>query len=238
MIELSKIMKRIEEEDTRSLRLTRQLRLMFPSKDSFIQSTKWEENEVILSVELRSSLLNAYPRFSDSIDIFLPSDLLALVPLVAIVAEKRIPQLKMCFIERSENTRIFIGLKSDSTDSLAIGIWRLLERWKSLSSILYITITRNYPDEIDWREFLAGESGFIIIGHDRTLSYAERKRALDSVRLACTSLLRSVLDDEGWTDSRVCRMISFLDSMNVQPDVPRMELNVPDIEIPGGVQNY
>jgi len=101
--------------------------------------------------------------------------------------------------------------------------------------VLYKTIEQNHPVEIDWREFLTGESGFVTIKSHRSLTFGERKRALNNVRLACASLLRSVLDDTAWSDNRVRRLMTFIDNLQVKAYVPRLELRTPELEITGGV---
>ncbi len=227
-------MKEIENEERRELGLARQLGIMFGSRDYYINSVKWDGCRIIIRAELMSSLLSAFPRFAESDGMFTPADLLAVVPVTAIIVEDRIPELEMCVLEKATGAYLLLGFSGESTDNLALAIWRVLKRWENLAAVLYKTIERSYPLEIDWREFLSGESGFVTIKAHRSLTHTERKRALNNVCLACASLLRSVLDDTAWSDSRVRRLISFMANLQAQEDVPSMEVRTPELEVAGG----
>jgi hypothetical protein len=234
MIELARIMKEIENDEYRELALARQLGMMFENRDSYIHSVKWDKHRIILRVELMSSLLGEFPRFAESDAIFIPADLLAVVPITAIVAEDCIPELEICALEKSDGAYLFLGFSGQSTEHLALAIWRVLKRWETLAAVLYKTIEQSYPLDMDWREFLSGESGFVIMKPHRRLTHRERKRALNNVCLACVSLLRSVLDDKAWSDNRVGHLISFINNLQAQDDVPSIEMRTPELEVAGG----
>ena len=74
----------------------------------------------------------------------------------------------------------------------------------------------------DWRELLAGESGFVTMNWYKPLDLEMRTIALDKISLASKALLQSVLSRTQFENYWVQQLMGWLDTLQPQFEVEGM----------------
>ncbi|MFW9920304.1 MAG: hypothetical protein ACFFED_11940, partial [Candidatus Thorarchaeota archaeon] len=140
-------------------------------------------------------------------------------PIVALMAEQKEKMITASAIERDEATRIILIFEADSTELLARKVWRFMDRWEKWIKVLTGVLEKDFQIDIDWREFLAGESGYITMDWYKPLDYDTRMVALHRVRLASKALLQSVLTKSQLENYMVSELANWLDALQPQLEV-------------------
>ncbi len=184
---------------------------------------------LVLVIGFRSEMLRPFGQVRLRSGDYLPCDIPGLVPGLAAVVDGRHRGLVANALVRGDVTRmvlVFEGKVSQSSRkalrSLATSVYRFFTTWREWRQVLLATVERDpvvseWP--LDWREFLAGESGFVVMPWFRPMSYSERATAMDRVVLAARALLASVLSQEGLEDPLVVSLQRWLDDLTPLPQV-------------------
>jgi hypothetical protein len=169
-------------------------------------TTPDEPTYLAMKLGLRSQILKTFPRFSSERQgRYLPCDIPSLVPAVCIMVSSRMRGLDgsvICDHETNRPNHIVLtfkgegDLKRSNIQDLAICVHNVMERWKDWTDVL-LRILKRDPKlgnrEMDWREFLAGESGWVTMPWFPPMSYHDRSEALSSIVNASNTLLTSFL---------------------------------------------
>lgn len=186
-----------------------------------------------LVLGLRSEILAPFNRFNFRRDEYLPCDIPSLVPALALTVAHQESGLAVSAVAHDTVTHLVLvfegdlGAKGGTIRSLATSVWSFMKRWTDWTEVLLGTIKRDpaVADwNIDWREFLAGESGFVTMPWFRPLSYSERALGLERAVTASKSLLASVLSQAQMQDSLIKGLSSWLDQLT------------PLVEVMGGME--
>ncbi len=147
---------------------------------------------------------------------YLPCDIPGIVPGLAAVINHQGKGVAANAVVRGDVTRLVLMFEGKREPrlrpmtSLVTGLYRFFKCWRDWNSVL-LSIIDNDPVigewSLDWREFLAGESGFATMPWFSPLTYSERSIALERIVLASKALLTSVLSEAQYEDP----MIRFLD---------------------------
>ena len=180
-------------------------------------------------VGLRSDILSPFQRFEhERKGRYLPCDIPGIVPGLALVVTSINTGLALSAIAKDEATRlvlVFEGLssrKGGSMKALSASVRNFFKRWDEWTDVLLGIIRRDplVSDwEIDWREFLSGESGFTLMPWFRPMSSSEREAALQRVVVASKALLASVLSPKQLRDPMILGLKEWLDELQPLPEI-------------------
>lgn len=192
-------------------------------------SSSW----LALTVGLRSQILSPFSRFESGRDQYLPCDIPGLVPALALTVAHQDNGLAVSAIAHDTCTHLVFVFEGDasakggSLRSLATSMWSFMKRWADWTDVLLATANRDSAVAewgLDWREFLAGESGFVTMPWFRPMSYSDRALGLERVVAASKSLLVSVLSQTQMEDPVIGTLTSWLDQLT------------PLVEVVGGME--
>lgn len=215
--------------------VTLPLQVMFNSADRTILKARLRyhshdrDANLILIVGLRSEILSPFPRFdTERKGRYLPCDIPGVVPGLALMASSINNGLALSAIAKDDATRLVLvfeglsGKKGGSLKALSAAIRNFMLRWTEWTDVL-LGIIRRDPIvgswDLDWREFLAGESGFITMHWFRPMTYSERELALQRVLIASKALLASVLSGNKLRDPMILGLKEWLDDLEPLPEV-------------------
>ncbi len=215
--------------------VTLPLQVMFSNTDRTILKARLRyhgpdrDASLIMIVGLRSDILFPFQRFdSERKGRFAPCDIPGLVPGLALMVTSINTGLALSAIAKDDATRlvfVFEGLaerKGGSLHSLSASVQNFMEKWSSWTEVLLTTVMRDsvFSDwKLDFREFLAGESGFITMPWFRPMTFAEREVALERVVVASHALLASVLSSMQLRDPMIVGLKEWLESLEPLPEV-------------------
>jgi hypothetical protein len=184
---------------------------------------------LVMIVGLRSDILAPFQKFdSDSKGRYSPCDIPGLVPGLALLASSNNNGLALSAISREDATRFILvfegvaGRKGGSLKALSSAIRIFMERWTEWTDVLMGALKRDPVIgtwDTDWREMLAGESGFYTMPWHSPLSYSDREVSLQRVVIASKALLVSVLTINQLEVPMIAGLRSWLDSLKPLPDV-------------------
>jgi hypothetical protein len=198
------------------------LQMMFESSDRHIAKAVLNEGKsLVLLVGMRSEILSPFPKYREerSNGPFNQCDIIGLVPAIALMVEQRDKMIAASAVERDEATRVVMVFEGDDISLLARKVWCFMDRWEIWTRVLSGILEKDLPIELDWREFLAGESGFVTMNWYKALDYETRCLALQRVKLASKALIQSVLSSTQQENYMVIELLGWLDSLEPQPDV-------------------
>ena len=196
---------------------------------SVIQARMFTDKSIIVTIGLRSAILEPFERFhipSDSE--FLACDIPGLIPAVPVILRNQSRGVVGGTIEQNSTTRVILAFESERSveDSvlrdLASTITCTMRQWSEWTNVLLGTLDRDpvVGDwEIDWREFLAGEAGFVTMPWFRALGFQDRKTALSRTTLAAEALLISLLNRRQLLDPVAMQVRDWMKSLSPQPHV-------------------
>ncbi|MHA1576992.1 MAG: hypothetical protein ACTSU3_06495 [Candidatus Thorarchaeota archaeon] len=208
-------------QDKHSVNVTNMFQMLFEGPDRHIVSARILEGKSILIVAgLRSEILSPFPKYIEDLPgQYTPCDILGLVPVISMIAGTSANYLTTSMIEQKTNTRIILGFEGEDLRMLARDIWRFMARWDSWKGILLNILEKDALFELDWREFLAGESGFVTMDWYSPLSYQTRENALIKVVQAGKALLQSVLTREQLQKPVITGLVDWLNGLYVQTTI-------------------
>jgi len=185
-----------------------------------------------MRIGLRSQILKGFPKFShEQNGKYLPCDIPSLVPAICIMVSSRMKGLDgsiICNHETGEPTHVVFTFKGEETpqrsnmDHLTSCVNHVMDRWKGWTDMLLNILTRDPKVgtwEIDWREFLAGESGFATMPWFSPMSFTDRVDALKSIVNASLALLSSFLSTAEMENRLVIELYEWLRNIEPQVDV-------------------
>lgn len=201
--------------------------------ESRLRYTSQEEPAYLaMRIGLRSQILKGFPKFSNEQNgKYLPCDIPSLVPAICIMVSSRMKGLDgsiICDHETDEPTHVVFTYKGEGTlersnlDHLASSVNYVMERWKGWTDMLLNILTRDPKVgnwEIDWREFLAGESGFTTMPWFTPMSFTDRVDALESIVNAGLALLSSFLSPAEMANKLIVELHEWLRAIEPQVDV-------------------
>ncbi|MGY5853646.1 MAG: hypothetical protein RTU92_08790 [Candidatus Thorarchaeota archaeon] len=183
---------------------------------------------LVLIVGLRSSILAPFDKFESTVGDFLPCDILGLVPGIAVIVSHRDKGLSASALARNEVTKLMLVLEGQPTnkigagDALDLTLNRVVKKWDEWTNVL-LNILKYDPilkeHNIDLREFLAGESGYLTMPWFNPMSIEERTLVLDRIVLAAKSLLYSVLNKAALEDPLVKNLMNWMNQLRPLPTV-------------------
>jgi hypothetical protein len=192
-------------------------------------------------VGLRSDILSPFQRFDTSLKgKYQPCDIPGLVPGLALLAGSPNNGLVLSAISREEATRfilVFEGLserKGGSLKALSSAIRIFMKRWTEWTDVLLGTLRRDPivgSWEVDWREVLAGESGFVTMPWHQSLSYSDRDVGLQRVVIASKALLASVLTSNQLKTPLIKGLKDWLEHLRALPEVESSAAITEEVEI-------
>ncbi len=196
---------------------------------SVIRARMVTDQSIAVTIGLRSAILEPFKRFHIPSDgEFLACDILGLIPAVAVMLRNQSRGVAAGTIERDSTTRIILAfeseipMKDNGLRDLASTITCTMRQWGEWTNVLLGTLDRDpvVGDwEIDWREFLAGEAGFVTMPWFRSLGFQDRKIALSRTILAAEALLISVLNRKQLIDPVAMQVRDWMKSLSPQPHV-------------------
>jgi len=215
--------------------VTLPLQVMFNNADRTILKARlrYHSNDkdasLIVIVGLRSDILSPFQRFETKRKgRYLPCDIPGIVPGLALMASSINNGLALSAIAKDDATRLVLvfeglsGKKGGSLKALSAAVRNFMLRWSEWTDVL-LGIIRRDPNvgnwDLDWREFLAGESGFITMHWFRPMTYSERELALQRVLVASKALLASVLSGSKLRDPMILGLKEWLDEIEPLPEV-------------------
>jgi len=224
-----------EAKGTGMADVTLPLQVMFSNTDRTILKARLRyhgsdrDASLIMIVGLRSDILSPFQRFEqERKGRYLPCDIPGIVPGLALMTTSINTGLALSAIAKDDATRlvlVFEGLsnrKGGSLKALSASVRNFMKRWEEWTDVL-LGIIRRDPLvahwDIDWREFLAGESGFITMPWFRPMTFAERELALQRVVVASRALLASVLSDGQVRDPMIIGLKAWLSEIQPLPEV-------------------
>lgn len=186
-------------------------------------------------VGLRSDILAPFARFDNGRGgLYKPCDILSLVPCLSLMVAHQNSGLAVSAIAKGVATHLVLVFegqpdsKSDSMRSLTTSVWAFMKRWSDWTEVLLSTIRRDpcvAEWDFDWREFLAGESGFVNMPWFKPMTYPSRALALERVVVTSKSLITSVLNQTQTEDPIIKSLVSWLDELT------------PVVEVAGGLES-
>jgi hypothetical protein len=184
---------------------------------------------LVMIVGLRSEILSPFQKFeSRGKGKYQPCDIPGLVPGLALLASSPNNGLVLSAISREDTTRfilVFEGLserKGGSLKAIAHAIRIFMKRWTEWTDVLLGTLERDPVIGTwnkDWREMLAGESGFTTMPWYTPLSYADRETSLRRVVIASRALLASVLTSTQLKVPLITGLQNWLKNLRPLPEV-------------------
>jgi hypothetical protein len=215
--------------------VTLPLQVMFSNTDRTVIKANLRYNgpdrdaSLVMIVGLRSDILSPFQKFgSGSKGRYQPCDIPGLVPGLALLSSSHNSGLSLSAISREDATRfilVFEGLaerKGGSLKALSSAIRIFMKRWSEWTDVLLATLKR---DPIighwntDWREVLAGESGFVTMPWHSPLPYSEREVGLHRVVIASRALLASVLNSNQLKVPMIAGLCDWLNNLRPLPEV-------------------
>jgi hypothetical protein len=184
---------------------------------------------LILVVGLRSDILSTFTRFDEDIPgRYLACDILGIVPAISLMASSYCKGLAVSAIARDDVTRlilVFEGLsnrRGGSLRTLSTSVYNFMKKWEEWTDVLLGTLQRD-PMIGDWnidiREFLAGEAGYITMPWFTPMSYHERSIGIERILVASNALISSVLRNGQLADPMVVALREWLNGMTALPEV-------------------
>ena len=215
--------------------VTLPLQVMFSNTDRTILKARLRyhgpdrDSSLIVIVGLRSDILSPFQRFEpDRKGRYLPCDIPGIVPGLALMTTSINAGLALSAIAKDDATRlvlVFEGLserKGGSLKSLSASVRNFMKRWDEWTEVL-LGIIRRDPLvanwDIDWREYLAGESGFVTMPWFRPMPFSERELALQRVVVAARALIASVLSTQQLRDPIILGLYEWLGELQALPEV-------------------
>ena len=215
--------------------VTLPLQVMFSNTDRTVLKARLRyhgpqrDASLIMIVGLRSDILTPFQRFElERKGRYLPCDIPGIVPGLALMVTSINTGLALSAIAKDEATRlvlVFEGLserKGGSMKALSASVRNFFKRWDEWTEVLLGIIRRDplvVDWNIDWREFLSGESGFTLMPWFRPMSSTEREVALQRVVVASKALLASVLNPKQLRDPMILGLKEWLDALQPLPEV-------------------
>ena len=215
--------------------VTLPLQVMFSNTDRTVIKARLRYNgsnrdsSLVMIVGLRSEILAPFQKFdSESKGRYLPCDIPGLVPGLELVASSHTKGLALSAVTRDDVTRfilVFEGLadrKGGSLKALSSAIRIFMKRWTEWTDVLLGTLKRDPVMggwNTDWREVLAGESGFVTMPWHSPLQYSEREIGLQRVVIASRALLASVLTSSQLNAPLIRGLQEWLDNLRPLPEV-------------------
>jgi len=215
--------------------VTLALQVMFNNSDRSIITAKLRYNgpdrdaNLIMIVGLRSDILAPFERNnSDQKGRYQPCDIPGLVPGLALLAQSTNNGVVLSAISREEVTRfilVFEGLaerKGGSMKALSSAITLFMKRWNEWTDVLLGILARDPVVgswNVDYREMLAGESGFTTMPWFTPLSYTDREIGLQRIVIASQALLASILTTSQLKDPTIVGLKDWLTSLRPLPQV-------------------
>lgn len=215
--------------------VTLALQVMFNNSDRSIITAKLRYNgtdrdaNLIMIVGLRSDILAPFERNnSDQKGRYQPCDIPGLVPGLALLVQSVNNGVVLSAISREEVTRfilVFEGLaerKGGSLKALSSAITVFMKRWTEWADVLLGILARDPVVgswNVDWREMLAGESGFTTMPWFTPLNYPDREVGLQRIVVASQALLASVLTTSQLKDPMIVGLKEWLISLKPLPQV-------------------
>ena len=195
-------------------------------------TTPEEPAYLAMRLGLRSHILDPFPKFStEKHGKYLPCDIPSLVPAICVIASSRMKGLDgsvICANRSNAPDHIVLtfkgegDLKRTNIQNLAISVHNVMERWKDWTEVL-LRILKTDPIlgywDIDWREFLAGESGFLTMDWFPQMPYRDRADALESIVTASNTLLASFLSPTEKRNILVTELQEWLNNITPQAEV-------------------
>jgi len=217
-----------QEGPEKDLTMSFQMEYNTPDR-SIIRARMVTDQRVIVTIGLRSAVLEPFERFHKPSDgEFLACDIPGLIPAVAVILRNQSRGVAGGAIERNSTTRILLAfesersVKGDGLRGLASTITCTMRQWSEWTNVLLGTLDRDPVAgdwELDWREFLAGEAGFVTMPWFKSLGYQDRKIALSRTILAAEALLISVLNRKQLLDPVALQVRDWMKSLSPQPHV-------------------
>jgi hypothetical protein len=224
-----------EAKGTGMIDVTLPLQVMFSDSDKTVLKARLRyhgsdrDASLIMIVGLRSDILSPFQRFDpDRKGKYLPCDIPGIVPGLALMTTSINTGLALSAIAKDDATRlvlVFEGLserKGGSLKALSASVRNFFKRWTEWTDVL-LGIIRRDPLvanwEIDWREYLAGESGFVTMPWFRPMTFSERELALQRVVVASKALLASVLSNGQLRDPMIRGLKEWLEDLQPLPEV-------------------
>jgi len=217
-----------QEGPEQDLTMSFQMEYNTPDR-SIIRARMVTDQSIMVTIGLRSAILEPFERFHISSDgEFLACDIPGLIPAVAVMLRNQDRGVAAGAIERDSTTRVILAFESERSvkdnglRDLASTIARTMRQWDDWTNVLLGALDRDpvVGDwEIDWREFLAGEAGFVTMPWFRSLAFQDRETALSRIILAAEALLISVLNRKQLTDPVVVQVRDWMKSLSPQPHV-------------------
>ena len=215
--------------------VTLPLQVMFSNTDRSILKARLRyhgpdrDASLIMIVGLRSDILSPFQRFEqERKGRYLPCDILGIVPGLALMTTFINSGLALSAIAKDDTTRlvlVFEGLterKGGSLMALSAAVRNFMTRWTEWTDVLLGIIQRDplvSSWDIDWREFLAGESGFVTMPWFRPMTFSERELALQRVVVASKALLASVLSNSQLKDTMILGLMDWLNDLQPLTEV-------------------
>jgi hypothetical protein len=224
-----------EAKGTGMVDVTLPLQVLFSNTDRTILKARlryhgpYKDANLIMIVGLRSDILSPFQRFEpERKGRYLPCDIPGIVPGLALMVTSINTGLALSAIAKDDATRlvlVFEGLserKGGSMKALSASVRNFFRRWDEWTDVLLGIIQRDplVADwDIDWREFLAGETGFTLMPWFKPMSFSERELALKRVVMASKALLASVLSNGQLRDPMILGLKDWLDDLQPLPEV-------------------
>ncbi|MFW9956667.1 MAG: hypothetical protein ACFFCT_01235 [Candidatus Odinarchaeota archaeon] len=215
--------------------VTLALQVMFSNTDRSIITAKLRydgperDANLILIVGLRSDILAPFERVNfERKGRYQLCDIPGLVPGLALLAQSANNGVVLSAISREEVTRfilVFEGLaerKGGSLKALSSAVTTFMKRWTEWTDVLLGILARDPVVgfwNIDWREMLAGETGFATMPWFAPLSYSDRAIGLQRIVIASQALLSSVLTVSQLKDPMILGLKDWLASLRPLPQV-------------------
>jgi hypothetical protein len=215
--------------------VTLPLQVMFSNTDRTVIKATLRYNvpdrnsSLMMIVGLRSDILSPFQKFNTgSKGQYQPCDIPGLVPGLALLVSSHNNGLSLSALSREDATRfilVFEGLaerKGGSLKALSAAILIFMKRWTEWSDVLLSTLKRDPIIghwKTDWREVLAGESGFETMPWHHPLPYSEREIGLQRVVIASQALLASVLNSNELKVPMIAGLRNWLDNLRPLPEI-------------------
>lgn len=211
------------------------LQLMFNNTDRTIITAKLRydgpdnDASLVMIVGLRGDILSPFQKVnSDHRGRYQPCDIPGLVPAIAQLALSTNNGIVLSAISREEVTRFILVFegpadrKGGCLKALAFAITAFMKRWTEWTDVL-LSILKRDPVvgiwDVDWRELLAGETGYATMPWFAPLSYSDREIGLQRIVIASQALLASVLSAKQLKDPMVVGLKEWLFSLKPLPQV-------------------
>ncbi len=211
------------------------LQVMFSNTDRTVTQGRLRysgpdrDASLVMIIGLRSDILSPFQKFnSGGKGRYQPCDIPGLVPGLALLASSPNNGLVLSAISREDTTRFILvfeglaGRKGGSLKALATSVQHFMKRWNDWTDVLLGTLKRDPVIghwETDWRETLAGETGFYTMSWYTPLAYADREIALRRIAIASRALLASVLNNNQLKVPLIVGLLDWLDNLRPLPQV-------------------